>query len=234
MFRNEIYSRRDAFVWLIEHAAYRPERVHAPTGEVVLERGELCHSLRFMAKAWRWEESKVRRFISSLQAAKIIDASNAAGQKRITICNYDKYQASASEADAEDAAAPPQHHRGDDAKKKEGKEGNKEKHNAREDFSISEFASAACRAAGMPIPDWRRAVEYQTVVQEWLTAGADEALILETLAARAPAAQQRDVRSLRWFEGAIRDAVAARAQPRRAEDRSTDFIMETILKRIGQ
>jgi hypothetical protein len=122
IFRSEPFSRRDAFVWLIEEAAFRERSVAMPKADIVLARGQLAHSLRFMGKAWKWEETKVRRFLASLSAAKIIDAQTAAGQTLITICNYDKYQVAQADTAAAPAAAPPQHRRGTAANKKEGKE----------------------------------------------------------------------------------------------------------------
>jgi hypothetical protein len=122
VFRNEDFSRRDAFVWLVEEAAFRPTKIHAGTGEIELQRGQLSHSLRFMAKAWKWDEAKVRRFLSSLVKAEIIDAATDAGQTVITIRNYELYQTPERQADAADDAAATQQRRGGDAKKKEGKE----------------------------------------------------------------------------------------------------------------
>ncbi|HLZ78829.1 MAG TPA: hypothetical protein VKQ09_05770 [Sphingomonas sp.] len=122
VFRNEEFSRRDAFVWLIEEAAFRPTKIHAGTGEIMLERGQLSHSLRFMAKAWKWDEAKVRRFLSSLVKSQIIDASTDAGQTVITIRNYEVYQTPGGSPDAGDDADATQQRRGGDAKKKEGKE----------------------------------------------------------------------------------------------------------------
>lgn len=130
VFRNEAFSRRDAFIWLVENANYKPAKLYAPKGEIEVGRGQIFHSLRFMAAAWKWDESKVRRFLSSLSREKIIDAATDAGQTLITICNYEKYQSEEITPDAANDAATPQHCRGNAAKKKEGKEGKKEKDTA--------------------------------------------------------------------------------------------------------
>ena len=122
VFRNEPLSRHAAFAWLVENANYKPAKVYAPKGEISLDRGQLCHSLRFMANAWKWDEAKVRRFLSSLQTAKIIDAATDAGQTVVTICNYAKYQDAIGDGDAATDASSTQQRRGGDAKKKEGKE----------------------------------------------------------------------------------------------------------------
>jgi hypothetical protein len=118
VFRGEEFSRRDAFVWMVEEASYRERRIAVPKGELILSRGQFSHSLRFMAKAWKWEEPKVRRFIASLSNAKIIDASTDAGQTVITVCNYGKYQGLDDAPDAPIDAEMTQQRRGNDANKK--------------------------------------------------------------------------------------------------------------------
>ena len=126
VFRNEAFSRRDAFVWLVENAQYKPAKVYAPKGEVSLDRGQLCHSLRFMAGAWKWDLAKVSRFITSLITAKIIDTATDTGQTVITICNYAKYQDLTAEGETASETAAIQQRDGGDTKKKERKKEKKE------------------------------------------------------------------------------------------------------------
>ncbi len=121
VFRNEVFSRRDAFVWLIENAAYERVKIDIAGAEHWLERGQLGHSLRFMAKAWKWDEARVRRFIASLKKAQIIDAAADAGQTVITICKYEVYQTRERAPDAPSDAAATQDRRSTNAKYKEGK-----------------------------------------------------------------------------------------------------------------
>lgn len=207
VFRNEAFSRRDAFVWLIENASFKPARVHAPLGEVNLQRGQLCHSLRFMAKAWKWDEAKVRRFLSSLQTAKIIDAANDAGQKLITICNYDKYQASSDDSDAANDAASTQHRRGGDAKNKEGNKGIKESTARGDDALVIDLAHEITAGTPLSSPEPGRIAEQQAVVRSWIEAGADPDMI-RNLVRDKLAATSSSPRSIRWFDGAVRDAIA--------------------------
>lgn len=155
VFRNEEFSRRDAFVWLIEEAAYRPTRVHASTGAIALTRGQLSHSLRFMAKAWKWDEAKVRRFLAALAKENIIDVATDAGQTVITVCNYDKYQTIGGQADAATDAGATQQRRGGDAKKNEGKEGKEGKKEERESApAVADARSLASKPDPFPRPDW--------------------------------------------------------------------------------
>jgi hypothetical protein len=46
VFGHEPFSRRDAWVWLIENAAFADNQR--------LKRGQLCHSYRHLAATWKW------------------------------------------------------------------------------------------------------------------------------------------------------------------------------------
>jgi hypothetical protein len=121
--KREPFCRRAAWAWLIEQASFVPTRVNVSGQVVELQRGQLCHSLRYMAKAWGWDDAKVRRFLAAVEDASMIRRVTDAGQTVITICNYDRYQAASSVGDAPSDAAATQQRRGTDAKKKEGNQG---------------------------------------------------------------------------------------------------------------
>lgn len=233
VFRGEAYSRRDAFVWLIEQAAFKPTRVHMPQGEIVLDRGQLGHSLRFMAKAWKWDEAKVRRFLSSLRKAKIIDAHTDAGQTITTICNYNKYQAQQSDADAATDADATQRCRGNDAKNNNEKNEKNSLLCASASEDLPELVQQCCHAAGLTVPDpmkdWNKHNALVSLVQGWIDAGADPDAIRKTITERAAAAQS-PVKSLRWFDGAVRDAITARAAGQSDVDPHAWAMAQSILK----
>ena len=118
-FDDEPFSQREAWIWLISEAAYRPFKKRIAGHVIELQRGQVCHSQRFLAKAWGWTDSKVRRFLGRLKTDAMIDAETTQSYSIITICNYDTYQNFALQKDAEtDApfdAAPTQHRRSTDA-----------------------------------------------------------------------------------------------------------------------
>lgn len=124
VFGNEAFSRRDAWEWMIANAAYQAHDVGVIGKRVRVERGQLLYSLRYLARAWQWDDAKVRRFLSRLEKEEMIDAATDAGVTRLTIRNYDDYQAPESKADAPTEGQPTRHRRSTDANKKEGKEGN--------------------------------------------------------------------------------------------------------------
>ena len=52
---HDPFCRRAAWVWLIEEAAWADRRVSLGGKTVTLHRGQLTHSVRFMAQAWNWK-----------------------------------------------------------------------------------------------------------------------------------------------------------------------------------
>lgn len=130
MFGVEPFSRRDAWVWLIESAAFATQRIGVGGKTVDVRRGQLCHSLRFMAKAWRWDEARVRRFLKRAEVEKMVACVIDAGRTLVTICNYEQYQTICRVADAVPDAAATQQRRSSDANNKEGKEGKEDSEEA--------------------------------------------------------------------------------------------------------
>lgn len=95
-FRDEPMSRREAFLWLVAHAAFRDRTFDIHGKPVSLKRGQCAHSTRYLGRAFGWSEARVRRFLKHLKNRKIIDtprdAASDAGVTVITLCNYNKYQ----------------------------------------------------------------------------------------------------------------------------------------------
>lgn len=98
-------SRREAWIWMISEAAWKPHRVKRSGRMIEIGRGEFAHSTRFMASAWMWSEAKVRRFLACLKTDAMIDARCDAGITHITICNYNEYQRVSLPSDAVSDAA---------------------------------------------------------------------------------------------------------------------------------
>lgn len=106
------FDRRSAFVWMVAQAVRARTVVEIGGTDVVLERGQLSASLRFMAQTWGWDEKSVRRFLSALKKAgeaaaipaSTPAASPAARRMVVTICNFDRFQGRDTEAAAISAA----------------------------------------------------------------------------------------------------------------------------------
>lgn len=86
----------EAWCWLIESAAYAPCDIVTMNGRnkkiVHLEPGQLTFSVRFLAKAWRWSDKRVQRFLSALASDQSVTTQTTTGQTLITLCNWGRYQ----------------------------------------------------------------------------------------------------------------------------------------------
>ncbi|QDO99095.1 hypothetical protein FNB15_18270 [Ferrovibrio terrae] len=126
--RGEAFSRAQAWAWLIEEARWRPTRISIAGKTVELQRGELSHSIRFMAERFGWGKGVVERFIGRLKTETLIRTRTETGQLIITICNYDEMQTARSEGETAPETAPEtpagQHRDSTGTKKKEGNTGN--------------------------------------------------------------------------------------------------------------
>ncbi len=115
LFARDEFSKRDAWVWMIERAAWKETRAKAGGSIVTLERGQFTASIRFMAEAWGWHRAKVERFLGALKTETMIETRSETGQIVISICNYEEYQAGedGAETPSETAAETPARHERD-------------------------------------------------------------------------------------------------------------------------
>lgn len=86
------FSRREAWLWLLSEAEWKPREKYIGSRKIQVERGQLAHSIRFIADVWGWHKSKVERFIGRLKTETMIETASETGLLVITICNYGKYQ----------------------------------------------------------------------------------------------------------------------------------------------
>ena len=66
-----------------------------------LKRGQVAHSLRYMAIAWGWSVKRVRTFLYRLKMDRQIDTQTGHLQTVITLCNYERYQTPKEAADTQ-------------------------------------------------------------------------------------------------------------------------------------
>jgi hypothetical protein len=98
-FAEEPFTEREAWVWLIMEASWKPRAKRMGDYIVDLERGQLVASVRFLAGAWKWTPAKVQRYLERLKKLSMIAVKTDTGVSVITVCNYDEYQAPAQAAD---------------------------------------------------------------------------------------------------------------------------------------
>lgn len=97
LFAAEVFTEREAWLWLIENAAYRQRPVRFGQTVINLERGQYAASLRFLAEKWAWHRNKVDRFLDRLKIGSMIGTETGTGVTVISITNYDTYQSVSQE-----------------------------------------------------------------------------------------------------------------------------------------
>jgi hypothetical protein len=84
-----------AWHWMLKEARWKPHRKEIAGTIVEIGRGEIAHSLNFMAQGTKLSVQQLRTFISKLESQKMvskINTPNNNGLTRLSICNYDVYQ----------------------------------------------------------------------------------------------------------------------------------------------
>lgn len=90
-FSPEPYTEREAWLWLVGNAAWKPKRVRIGSTMIDLQRGQCAYAERFMAEKWKWPKTRVHRFLERLKTEAMIEPQPDRAATRITICNYDKF-----------------------------------------------------------------------------------------------------------------------------------------------
>lgn len=66
LFNKEPYTEREAWIYLIEHAAYQPCIIEIDGMAIPLGMGELIASSRYLADQWGWTKDRANRYIQRL------------------------------------------------------------------------------------------------------------------------------------------------------------------------
>lgn len=87
------YSRFEAWFDLIQQARFEDGSRFIGYKEVILKRGEVAISLRFLAERWRWSNHKVDNYLSFLVKQKRIvkKTDKGTGCTVLTLCKYEQY-----------------------------------------------------------------------------------------------------------------------------------------------
>lgn len=220
--RRDPMADADAWLWIIEHTAWKAHRRRAGQGQsITIERGQIHVSDRALATAFHWDKKRVRRFLARLEEHKMVVQNRDQSGTTLTICNYDKYQSvSENVGPAKDQSGTTQEQR---------KQGKQENHHqaafgksdpGEPDFDLAQLMSRCCDAAGMPTPDPMRDFAKHSkalaAVRGWKDAGIGEAAMLAKIGEvrrRAPS----QIQSLGYFDGAVRE-VAKAAMPAQHSD----------------
>lgn len=148
VFCDDVFSEREAWLWLLEKAVWKPcIRRNAKGQRIDLERGQFHTSLRNLESVWGWGKNKVARFLERLTEHEMI--GTVAGQSGciITILNYEKYQ-DAQDSQSGNSGTVAGQSRDTQEEGKEGKEGKEEPKGShhparkRDDFPKPDWADA--------------------------------------------------------------------------------------------
>lgn len=95
-YRDQPFSEREAWLWLIESAAWKDTQRRNAKGEIVhVKRGQLHTSLRALETAWQWNKNSIDRFLKRLSAHEMIVLETGQSGCLVTLVNYGFYQADA-------------------------------------------------------------------------------------------------------------------------------------------
>ncbi len=92
LWKNDVYSKREAWCWLIENAAYQDDKTFVNGKPETIKRGDIIQTHRQLAEAWKWGRQKVRTFLDHLKLDQKLTISVTQGITTISLINYDTYQ----------------------------------------------------------------------------------------------------------------------------------------------
>ncbi len=84
-------SRLAAWLWLLTHMHWKPAKLKTKRGLISVERGQLVVADTFLASAWKWERTKVQRFIAALERWDMIRIDQEQALRIITVCNHERF-----------------------------------------------------------------------------------------------------------------------------------------------
>lgn len=169
-FAKEPFTEREAWLWMVENAAYEAHKRYVSGHGIEVARGQLMASQRVLSDEWKWGRQRVRGFIAKLEHVGSITQNSTQGITIITVCNYERYQGDqpAIQPSSNPAATQQQ------PIKEKGKEG-KERNNIGEP-SIPEW---------MPIDAWGGFTGMRRSIKKPMTGRAVELIIKKLDSLRA-------------------------------------------------
>lgn len=91
-FSGEKFSKREAFIDLVQMAAYKPTTVARKGREYGLERGQVLASRRFLSSRWGWGKGRVARFVDHLcVSGRCVRIGVGQSVTVLSITDYDSY-----------------------------------------------------------------------------------------------------------------------------------------------
>ena len=89
---NRSFTRFEAWLDLIKEACFIDQDKQLVNGKlIILNRGQLIASVRYLVKRWKWSNSKVCDFLELLRSQDMISIDSGKGISIITLINYEKH-----------------------------------------------------------------------------------------------------------------------------------------------
>lgn len=96
-YRDNPFSEREAWLWLIENCAWKDMERRNAKGEIVtVKRGQMLTSLRSLETAWLWNKNSIDRFLKRLAKHGMVSLDTGQSGCLISIVNYEVYQSECS------------------------------------------------------------------------------------------------------------------------------------------
>ena len=89
---DEPFDKRSAWIDLIMLANYKDRRTMDGESVVLRKRGDVNYSMLWLAKRWKWDRRKVKRFLMALERDGMVSLNSTSHGTTITIENYAKHQ----------------------------------------------------------------------------------------------------------------------------------------------
>lgn len=88
---NRSLSKAEAFLDLLQLAAFAPTKRVIKGSLIELEQGELVASVRYLSVRWTWSKDKAAAFLKMLESDAMIRRRTRHAQTVVTVCNYKRY-----------------------------------------------------------------------------------------------------------------------------------------------
>ena len=89
---NEPFTKREAWVDILLQVNHSAQKVNIGNTIIECNPGESLNSLDTWGARWKWNKSKVRRFLKLLESDSMVVLKSERKTTRLTVVNYETYQ----------------------------------------------------------------------------------------------------------------------------------------------
>lgn len=218
-FAGEEFSRREAWLWMISSAAWKPHRTRHKNKMIPIGRGQLPGARRHLAEVWGWGEQRVRTFIDDLVMEGMITTSSNQQLTIITICNYERFQSAEESSNQQLTSSQPAANHTEEGKELKEEDttlthaGTPVRKPLPEQSELEAMTAALTKAAGKALNPTSANLMMIADPLNWIQAGADFDLdILPAVCVAAQKCRPGSVHGWSYFAGPVKDAMHRRIE----------------------